>query len=104
MANCTFTYTRQREMLGLGHAVLTGETMINDQAFGLVLADDLCVQENGGSGVLTQLVELYRQFRCSILAVQEVPDSEVHRYGIVAGESPADVVLGGLHHAYRRAA
>ncbi len=93
METCTFTYTRQRRMLGLGHAVLTGETMINDQAFGLVLADDLCVTENGDPGVLSQLVELYRQFRCTILAVQEVPDSEVHKYGVVAGESLKEDVI-----------
>ncbi len=93
MENCTFTYTRQRRMLGLGHAVLTGETMINDQPFGLVLADDLCVTENGTPGVLSQLVDLYKQFRCTILAVQEVPDSETHKYGVIAGEALKDDVI-----------
>ncbi len=93
MENCTFTYTRQRRMLGLGHAVLTGETMINDQPFGLVLADDLCVTENGTPGVLAQLVELYRQFRCTILAVQEVPESEIHKYGVVAGEALKENII-----------
>lgn len=40
--NCTFSYTRQIEMKGLGHAILTGETLIGDQPFAVVLADDLC--------------------------------------------------------------
>ena len=81
-----FTMVRQREMLGLGHAVLTGEPLIGPEPFGMVLSDDLCVNP-GGPGVLAQMAELYKQFRCSIVAVQEVPESEVHKYGVIAGES-----------------
>ncbi len=81
-----FTMVRQREMLGLGHAVLTGEPLIGPEPFGMVLSDDLCVNP-GGLGVLAQMAELYKQFRCSIVAVQEVPESEVHKYGVIAGES-----------------
>ncbi|WP_257264670.1 UTP--glucose-1-phosphate uridylyltransferase GalU [Endozoicomonas sp. ONNA2] len=82
---CTFSYTRQREMKGLGHAVLTGQTLIGDQPFGMVLADDLC-SNPGGPGVLAQMAQLYKQFRCSIIAVQEVPENEVHKYGVIAGQ------------------
>ncbi|MBO9481388.1 MULTISPECIES: UTP--glucose-1-phosphate uridylyltransferase GalU [Gammaproteobacteria] len=82
---CTFSYTRQREMKGLGHAVLTGQTLIGDQPFGMVLADDLCINL-GGPGVLAQMAQLYKQFRCSIVAVQEVPEDEVHKYGVIAGQ------------------
>ncbi len=87
MERCTFTYTRQTRMLGLGHAILTGETIVNDQAFGVVLADDLCVRADGGPGVLAQMARLHRQFRCTILAVEEVPETEVHRYGVIEGEA-----------------
>lgn len=80
-----FTMVRQREMKGLGHAILTGEPLIGNEAFGVVLSDDLCL--NDGPGVLAQMVELYRQFRCSIVAVQEVPAEEAHKYGIIAGEA-----------------
>jgi UTP--glucose-1-phosphate uridylyltransferase len=80
-----FTMVRQREMKGLGHAILTGEPLIGNEPFGVVLSDDLCLNE--GPGVLAQMVELYRQFRCSIVAVQEVPADEVHKYGIIAGEA-----------------
>lgn len=86
MDRCNFTYTRQREMKGLGHAILTAQPIIGDNPFGIALADDLCMQVDQYPGVLTQMVEIFKQFRCSILAVQEVPSSEVHKYGIVAGE------------------
>lgn len=82
---CSFSYTRQREMKGLGHAVLTGQTLIGDQPFGMVLADDLCINL-GGPGVLAQMALLYKQFRCSIVAVQEVPEDEVHKYGVISGQ------------------
>lgn len=83
-----FTMVRQREMKGLGHAILTGEALIGNEPFGVLLSDDLCINE--GPGVLSQMVELYRQFRCSIVAVQEVPMSEVHKYGVISGETLKD--------------
>ena len=79
-----FTMVRQREMKGLGHAILTGEPLIGAEPFGVVLSDDLCINE--GAGVLAQMAELYRQFRCSIVAIQEVPATETDKYGIIAGE------------------
>ena len=89
--NVNFSYIRQNQMLGLGHAILTGEPLIGDEAFGVVLADDLCIQENEGQeGVLEQMVKLYNQFRCSIVAIEEVPVDEVNKYGVIAGESMGD--------------
>jgi len=82
---CTFSYTRQVTMKGLGHAILTGRTLVGDEPFGVVLADDLCFGE--GSGVLAQMAKLFRQFRCSIVAIQEVPRGETQNYGIIAGEA-----------------
>ena len=87
---CEFSYTRQKEMKGLGHAILTGETLIGDEPFAVVLADDLCI--TGCDGVLTQMVKLFNQFRCSIVAVDEVPDENIHQYGVVAGELIKDRV------------
>lgn len=84
-----FTMVRQREMKGLGHAILTGEALIGNEAFGVVLSDDLCLNDDG-PGVLTQMAELYRQFRCSIVAIQEVPEEDVHKYGVIAGDSLKD--------------
>ncbi|WP_369602335.1 UTP--glucose-1-phosphate uridylyltransferase GalU [Hahella sp. SMD15-11] len=83
--NC-FAFTRQREMKGLGHAVLSGKPLIGDNPFAVILADDLCITEPGDDTVLAQMVKLYRQFRCTIVAIQEVPEDEVHKYGVIAGE------------------
>ena len=88
---CEFSYTRQKEMRGLGHAILTGETLIGDEPFAVVLADDLCIAD--GDGVLTQMVKLFKQFRCSIVAVEEVPAHSIHQYGVVAGEPLKDGVV-----------
>ncbi len=85
MDECTFSYTRQREMKGLGHAILTGETLIGDEPFAVVLADDLCINLDG-KGVLSQMVNLYKQFRCSIVAIAEVPAEEACKYGVISGE------------------
>lgn len=82
--NCTFSYTRQVEMKGLGHAILTGKQLIGDEAFAVVLADDLCINL-AGDGVLAQMVKLYKQFRCSIVAVEEVPKEDISRYGVIEG-------------------
>jgi UTP--glucose-1-phosphate uridylyltransferase len=84
-----FTMVRQREMKGLGQAILTGEPLIGDQAFGVLLADDLCINQEG-VGVLQQMSELYNQFRCSIVAVMEVPEDQISAYGVIAGEAMGD--------------
>jgi len=85
---CTFSYTRQIEMHGLGDAILKGRTLIGDNPFGVVLADDLCFGNN--SGVLAQMVNLFRQFRCSIVAIEEVPADDVSAYGVIAGDAISD--------------
>jgi UTP--glucose-1-phosphate uridylyltransferase len=87
MNDAVFSYTRQIEMKGLGHAILTGETLIGDQPFAVLLADDLCY--NPEKGVLSQMVELYRYYRCSIVAIEEVPANETHKYGVIDGKEIA---------------
>lgn len=85
----SFVSIRQREMKGLGHAILTGERLVGQNPFGVILSDDLCINQDG-PGVMAQMVELYKQFRCSIVAVMEVPMDQVHKYGVVAGECMKD--------------
>ena len=85
---CTFSYTRQIEMKGLGHAILTGETLIGEEAFAVLLADDYCVAPD--EGVLSQMVKLYEHARCSIVAIEEIPREETHKYGVIAGTEEAD--------------
>lgn len=83
--NNSFSFTRQHEMNGLGHAILSGRVLVGDNPFAVVLADDLCVGDNPDNGVLKQMVELFKQFRCSIVAIQEVPQNETQKYGVIAG-------------------
>ena len=83
ITKCTFSYTRQIEMKGLGHAILCGETLIGDQPFAVLLADDLC--DAPSKGVLAQMVELYKKYGCSIVAIEEVPREETNKYGVIAG-------------------
>ncbi|MDB4058064.1 UTP--glucose-1-phosphate uridylyltransferase GalU [Candidatus Thioglobus sp.] len=79
----TFTYVRQKQMLGLGHAILTGEPLIGDEPFAVVLADDLCDCDE--IGVISQMIEIYNQHQCSVIAIEEVPMNQTHKYGIIAG-------------------
>ena len=81
--NSTFTYVRQKQMLGLGHAILTGESLIGDEPFAVILADDLC--DCYESKVISQLIEIYNQHKCSVVAIEEVPMSQTSKYGIITG-------------------
>ena len=88
---CSFSYTRQTEMKGmkgLGHAILTGEPLVGDESFAVVLADDFCVHEP--DSVLEQMVALHETHGCSIVAVEEVPWEKTASYGIVSGEAVGD--------------
>jgi len=82
---CTFTYTRQNEMRGLGDAIYKGKALVGEKyPFAVLLADDLCINENG-DGVLTQMIKLHKRYQCSIIAIMEVDDQDVHKYGIIEG-------------------
>ena len=79
----TFTYVRQKQMLGLGHAILSGEPLIGNEPFAVILADDLCDCNN--DGVISQLIEIYNQHHCSVVAIEEVPMHKTNLYGIITG-------------------
>ncbi len=89
---CTFTYTRQNEMKGLGDAIYKGRMLVGEQdPFAVILADDLCVNPDG-DGVLKQMVDLYNKYKCCIVATMEVPMEEVHKYGVIEGNMIEDDV------------
>ncbi len=90
--NCTFSYTRQLEMKGLGHAILTGKPLVGDDPFAVILADDLC--DNDGDEVLTQMIKLYEQYpdHC-IVAVEQIPPKDTNKYGVIAGEQIEDGIV-----------
>ncbi len=85
ITKCTFSYTRQIEMKGLGHAILCGETLIGKEPFAVILADDLCDNICDEGGVLSQMTKLYEKYQCSIVAIEEVPKDETQKYGVIAG-------------------
>ena len=79
----TFTYVRQKKVLGLGHAILTGKPLIGNEPFAVILADDLCYCDN--DGVISQMIEIYNHYQCSVVAIQEVPMDKISKYGAIAG-------------------
>ena len=82
--NATFTYIRQREILGLGHAILSGEPLIGSEPFAVILADDLCYSED--VGILQQMIKIYEKYQCSIIAIEEVSPSMISSYGVISGK------------------
>ena len=92
---CDFTYIEQQQMLGLGHAIHTGKPLIGSEPFAVILPDDLCT--NNGDSVLMQMTKLFDQHSdCCIVAIEEVPMTEVDKYGVIDGE-----LLEGSINTYR---
>ncbi len=88
MAN--FVYIRQKEQLGLGHAILMAERVVGNEPFAVLLGDELIINPtNPGIG---QLIDVYKKFGKSVLGTTEVPKEEVYKYGIVAGANIEDGV------------
>ena len=83
-ASVTCVYVRQAEPRGLGHAVLCSKSVVGDEPFFVLLADDLI--RSPAKGVVAQMAEVYERFGTSVLAVQEVPREETKQYGIVQVE------------------
>jgi UTP--glucose-1-phosphate uridylyltransferase len=76
-------YVRQKEQLGLGHAVLVAKELVGHEPFAVILSDDVVIGERPCIG---QLLSAYQETHCSVVAVTEVPASETYRYGIIGGE------------------
>jgi UTP--glucose-1-phosphate uridylyltransferase len=85
-------YVRQKEQLGLGHAILMAKDLIGHEPFAVLLPDDIVVAERPAIG---QLIHAYEQTHSSVVAVANVPVEEVSRYGIVAAEIDEDHRNGG---------
>jgi len=83
-------YIRQHKALGLGHAVLCAETIICNEPFALILADDLMI---GKTPIMKQMTEAYERYGNSVIAVQDVPKHLTNQYGIVQAEPISDTLL-----------
>jgi len=83
MDSVTFTYVRQVAMKGLGDAILTGRSLIGDEPFAVVLADDLCISST--HGVLSQMIEVYKKHGKSVVAIETIDPGDTAKYGIIDG-------------------
>jgi UTP--glucose-1-phosphate uridylyltransferase len=77
-------YIRQREPLGLGHAILCAKPFVKDEPFAVILSDDVIDPDYV---LLREMIKLYEEKGSPVIALEEVPMSEAHRYGIVRGEA-----------------
>ncbi len=92
-------YVRQKEQLGLGHAVLMAKDLIGHEPFAVILPDDVCIGERP---VIGQLIHAYHQTHASVVAVMEVPPEETSRYGVIASEPTEDPLDHGRLHRVTR--
>jgi UTP--glucose-1-phosphate uridylyltransferase len=77
-----FAYIRQREALGLGHAILCAKPFVKDEPFIVLLSDDLLGQD---SVTLREMIRIYEEKKAPVIAVEDVPRENVQRYGIIDG-------------------
>ena len=89
--NCI--YIRQPEALGFGHAVLCAEPVVHDEPFAIILADDLI---DADPPVLKQMTQVYEQYQCSVLGVDEVPREHTRQYGIVQTDGAEPGVVSAI--------
>lgn len=82
-------YIRQKEPKGLGHAIYCAKSFIGNEPFAVLLGDDIVDAE---VPCLKQMIEVYNEYKTTILGVQEVPQEDVNKYGIVAGKYIEDRV------------
>jgi UTP--glucose-1-phosphate uridylyltransferase len=85
-----FVYIRQKQQLGLGHAVLTAANLVGDEPFAVLLGDEII--KNDEKPGIKQLIDIYYQFGKSVIGTMEVPKEDVSKYGIVAGKE----VINGI--------
>jgi UTP--glucose-1-phosphate uridylyltransferase len=78
-----FSYVRQGEPLGLGHAVLVTRNLVGDEPFAVILADDVI---DAQPPALRQMIDVFNEMKCPVLAIERVPKSDVSSYGIIDAE------------------
>lgn len=79
-----FAYIRQKAALGLGHAILCARPFVKDEPFAVILSDDVIDPEET---LLRDMIKLYEKLGCPVLAIEEVPMTEVHKYGVIEGKA-----------------
>jgi UTP--glucose-1-phosphate uridylyltransferase len=88
LSHINFAYIRQRVALGLGHAILCAKPFVKDEPFAVLLSDDVIDPDYP---LLREMIGVYEKVECPVIALEEVPASEVHKYGIIDGVREGDV-------------
>lgn len=86
-------YVRQKEPLGLGHAILCAKSVIGDEPFAVLLGDDIVMSE---TPCLKQVIDVFEYYNSSVVAVQTVSDNEVSKYGII--KPKGEMIESDLFH------
>ncbi len=93
--NVMCAYIRQSEPRGLGHAILCARSLVGDEPFAVLLADDLINTQ--GKNCLAQMLEIYEQEGGQVIAAQQVAENQIEKYGIISGERSSDTVTKVQH-------
>ncbi len=88
LSHVNFAYIRQRVALGLGHAILCAKPFVKDEAFAVILSDDVIDPDYL---LLKDMIRIYNEVDCPVVALEEVPKSEVSKYGIIDGTMEGEV-------------
>jgi UTP--glucose-1-phosphate uridylyltransferase len=83
-------YIRQKEQLGLGHAILCAKKHVGNEPFAVMLGDDIVVNEKPCIG---QLVDVHEDYGASVVGVEKVPASKISRYGVISGKRVKDSIF-----------
>ncbi|HEV2425708.1 MAG TPA: UTP--glucose-1-phosphate uridylyltransferase GalU [Terriglobia bacterium] len=81
------SYVRQKQALGLGHAILTARDLVGDEAFAVLLSDDIVDSE---TPCIQQMIEVYERYGSSVVAIQKVERNAISSYGVIKAASVAD--------------
>ena len=88
LSHVNFAYIRQRVALGLGHAILCAKPFVRDEPFVVILSDDVIDPE---CLLLQEMIRVYDELQCPIIALEEVPKADVSRYGVIDGVLDGEV-------------
>ena len=88
-SNIKFTYVRQKTQNGLGDAILHSEHLIQEEAFAIILADDLIINN---PSCISQLMKIHEENECSVIGVNEVPENETEKYGVISIDEPSSTI------------
>lgn len=88
LSHINFAYIRQRVALGLGHAILCAKPFVKDEAFAVILSDDVIDPDYP---LLKEMIRVYEELDCPVIALESVPEAEVSKYGIIDGVLEGDV-------------